>query len=287
MGGLGLLAIAGWLVADRASHPPRVFRAAELQTYPFAGVAEEVQFASRDGTHLRGWFLPGHGHTGWTVILLHGYGQSRTAMLPHAAYLHGAGHNVLLFDLRGSGQSGGDRVTFGMLEPLDVLGAVDAVLRRPEVDPSRLAVQGVSMGAAQAILSLAVDWRLRAAIAESAFSSLDEMIARNFRQYIGLPAFPFATALTFVIERRAGGRAGDVHPEAAVRRFRDRALFVIDDENDRLNPHHSGQRLYTAASGPKEYWRVPGAGHAGAYAADPAEYARRVLAFYARHEGTE
>lgn len=284
LGGIGLLGGAGWLGADRASRPLRAFDAAALQTYPFAAVTQEVRFSSGDGTPLAGWFVPGNGRAGGTVILLHGYGQSRTALLPHAAYLHAAGYNVLLFDFRGSGQSGGRMVTFGIREPLDVRGAVDYLLRRRDIDPARLAVQGVSMGASIAILTMAGDPRLRLAVAEGAFTSLGAMIARNFHQYIGLPAFPFAAAITFVMERRAGGSAATVQPEAAVRRFGSRALLLIDVQHDDVNPPHSGRRLYAAASGPKEYWLVANARHACAFASDPDEYARRVLTFYAQQE---
>jgi alpha-beta hydrolase superfamily lysophospholipase len=283
LGGVGLAGGVGWLGTGRAGHPARAFNAAALKDFPFAAVTQEVHFPSGDGTPLAGWFVPSRIGAGGTVILLHGYGQSRTAMLPHAAYLHAAGYNVLLLDFRASGRSGGRLVTFGMREPLDVRGAVNYLLQRSDIDPARLAVQGVSLGASIAILAMADDPRLCLAVCESAFTSLNDMIARNFRQYIRLPAFPFAAAITFVMERRAGGSATAVQPEAAVRRLGSRAILLIDAEHDTVNPPDSGPRLRAAASGPAEYWLVADADHAGAFAADPAEYARRVLAFYAQH----
>jgi uncharacterized protein len=280
---VSLVAIVGWYGADRAIHPPREHDTGALQGYAFAAATQTVSFASRDGTPLAGWFVPGSGREGGTVILLHGYGQAGADMLPHAAYLHRAGYNVLLLDFRDSGQSGGAAVTFGMKEPLDVLGAVDYLVGRPDVDRRRIAVQGVSLGAVNGILAMADDPRIKAGVAESAFAALDGMIARNFQHYIGLPSFPFAPAIVAVMERRVGGSATAVDPLAAVRRLGPRALFVIDDQQDDLNPPQSGEQLYAAASGPRQFWLVPGAGHGGAFAADPAAYARRVLAFYQQH----
>lgn len=273
----------GWFGADRAMHPPREHNTMALQRYTFAGITQKVSFPSRDGTPLAGWFVPGGRRASGTVILLHGYGQARVDMLPHAAYLHSAGYNVLLFDFRGSGQSGGTAVTFGINEPLDVLGAVDYLATRRDVDMRRVAVQGVSLGAVDGILAMADDQRIKTAVAESAFTSLDGMIARNFQHYIGLPAFPFAPAIVAVMERRVGGSATAVQPLAAVRRLGPRPLMIIEDQNDDINPPHSGEQLYAVAAGPKALWLVAGAGHAGAYAVDPAGYAHRVLAFYRDH----
>ena len=57
-------AIVGWYGADRAMHPAREHDAAALQGYAFAAVTQTVSFASRDGTPLAGWFVPGAGHGG-------------------------------------------------------------------------------------------------------------------------------------------------------------------------------------------------------------------------------
>ena len=278
--GLLLVGLVGWAGAERAIHPPRQRAGSPPAGFPGA---DAVRFPSRDGVPLAGWFLPGRGRAAGSVVLLRGYGQSRADLLPHAGYLHRAGYNVLLLDFRGTGDSGGDLVTFGIKEPLDVLGAVDYLTGRPDVDASRIAVQGLSVGGAIGLLATARDPRLRAAVAESAFPDLDSMIDRNFRQYVGLPSFPFAPAIVLAMDRRVGGNASAVRPVEAVRALGDRAVFLIDDGADQLNPPDAGTRLYAAASGPKELWRIPGAGHAGGYFADPAAYAARVLAFYARY----
>jgi hypothetical protein len=278
-----LVTSVGWYAVNRAMHPAREHDSAALRHFSFAAVTQTVSFASRDGTLLAGWFVPGAGRASGTVIVLHGYGQVRADMLPHAAYLHGAGYNVLLFDFRDGGLSGRAAVTFGIKEPLDVLGAVDYLVGRPDVDPQRIAVQGISLGAVNGVLAMADDPRIKAGVVESAFVSLDSMIAHTFQHYIGLPSFPFANAIVAIMQRWVGGSATAVHALAAARRLGARALFVIDNQNDDINPPRSGQQIYAAASGPREFWLVPGTGHAGAFAADPTTYAQRLLAFYRGH----
>jgi len=62
--------------------------------------------------------------------MVHGKGTDRQAgpgdgNLAIAAPLVRAGYTVLVFDLRGSGESGGERFTLGAHEVRDVEGALD------------------------------------------------------------------------------------------------------------------------------------------------------------------
>jgi fermentation-respiration switch protein FrsA (DUF1100 family) len=277
-----LLVAAVELGAERAIHPERQDATAGLAAYPFAAMTQSVRFPSADGTPLAGWFISGQPR-GATIILLPGYGQSRADMLPQAAYLHQAGYNVLLFDFRGTGESGGAAFTFGIKEPLDVRGAVAYLESRRDIDHNRIAVQGVSVGASIGLLAAAGEPRLRAAVAESAFDDLQAMIASDFHRYSGLPAFPFATITVAVMQPRLGGSVDSVRPVDAVARLGDRPVFIISDGQDQVLPPGSGRQLYAAASGPKQLWLVPTAPHAAGYLAEPTEYARRVLAFYGQY----
>jgi uncharacterized protein len=58
------------------------------------GVAyREVEFPSADGVDLSGWYLPST--NGAAVVLLHGSGSTRSAVLDHAVVLAGHGYGVL------------------------------------------------------------------------------------------------------------------------------------------------------------------------------------------------
>lgn len=279
-----VLVVMGWIGSERAIHPKRTTPKHSLSDYSFARITQDVRFPSGDGTPLAGWFVPGGG-AGLlpTVILLHGYGPARQELLPHADYLHRAGYNVLLFDFRGRGQSGGGEVTIGAREPLDVRGAIEYVLTRPDVDPAHIALQGVSLGASSGILEMQHDSRVAAIVSESAFTDLDGVIARSFENFIGLPPFPFAPVTVLITELRLRANASDIRPLDAIRKIGSRPALFIDDGRDTDIPAHSGQRLYAAAPGPKELWLIPNATHAGGYAALPQEYQRRVLAFYLQY----
>lgn len=274
----------GWVGSERAIHPKPITEAHDLPEYPFAARTETVHFPSLDGTPLDGWLVPSDLPRAAAVVLLHGYGNSKPQLLPQAAYLHRAGYHVLLIDFRNRGQSGGGAVTVGAMEPHDVRGAVSYLLTRPEVIAERIAVQGVSLGAAAAILAASADTRITAVVAESAFTDLAGAIRRSFEHFIGLPPFPFAPVTVRIVEWRLGARAANVRPLQEIRTLH-RPVLIIDDLEDRIVPPESGEQLYAAAPGPKELWWVPAARHAGAFEADPAEYERITLDFYARYLG--
>ena len=60
--------------------------------------------------------------------------------------LHDAGYSVLLFDLRSSGESEGDAVTFGFRERGDVQGAVRYLKERWDADGENVGALGLSHG---------------------------------------------------------------------------------------------------------------------------------------------
>ncbi|HUJ74046.1 MAG TPA: alpha/beta hydrolase, partial [bacterium] len=93
---------------------------------------EDVSFPSRvDSVRLTGWFISGAGRD--VVIIVHGGFQARVDntvdTLPLAAALEQRGFSLLLFDLRGRGDSAGTGRSLSNIER-DVGGAVDYVLGR-------------------------------------------------------------------------------------------------------------------------------------------------------------
>ena len=118
------------------------------------------------GVALAGWYVPGSNGAG--VILRHGSGSERSATVDQAAVLARHGYAVLLVDARGHGRSAGRAMDLGWYGDLDTVAAVDFLVAQPGVDPARIGIVGLSMGAEEAIGAAAVDPRLGAVVAEGA-----------------------------------------------------------------------------------------------------------------------
>ena len=268
----------GFVGMQRALHPHDSKEQHSLSEYAFT--AETVAFASRDGTPLKGWFVRAGLQPGPTIVLLNGYGASRSTSLPFASFLHDAGYHVLLFDFRHTGESGGDAVSLGAYEVGDALGALDYLANRAEVDQRRIGLEGVSMGAAVAILTAARDPRAIGVVAEAPFPDVLSIISTEYEHTVHLPAFPFAPVTIALADLRLRTRIENISPLREIAGLGQRPLFLISDGADQQIPPANQQRLFESAPGPKQLWLADGATHAHGHTVQRAEYEPRVLAFW-------
>ncbi len=242
------------------------------------GVAfEDVTFLSADGVRLEGWYLGG-GERGVSVACAHGLFRSRHELLERAAWLRRTGFNVLLFDLRRHGKSGGERISLGYKERLDLEGAVVFLAERAPGD--RLVLFGVSMGAAASLLAAAADSDVAAVVADSSFLSLEHTVAHHLKLFWGLPQFPLADELVFFVEQLAGFRAEDLDVEKAVKQIGMRPILFIAGGSDRRMPVEMQRRLFQAAGSPlSRFVVIEDAAHGGGYRRDPEAYKKALLGF--------
>jgi fermentation-respiration switch protein FrsA (DUF1100 family) len=217
------------------------------------------------------------------VILIHGLGGNRAQLLDDAAMLVEDGYGALLIDLRNSGSSEGSLTTMGYLEVLDIGGALAFLLAQPEDVPEHVGLLGHSMGGATALLAAARYPEIRAVIAESTFTSVEDNVSDSFKALTGLPPFPFAPLVVWFGEREAGLEISQVSPLDRIKAISPRAVLIVHGELDELIPVKNAHQLYSAAGEPKELYVIPSAGHSGLPQAQPAEYRRRVVGFFDRY----
>jgi uncharacterized protein len=281
---LALLAAMGWLgvgfvAAERLTVPQRRFDAA-LHPGTFGASHRDVTLTTRDGIELAAWHLPVPGSDA-AVVMVHGHEASRTwefgRRFPElAATLQANGYHVVMLDLRGHGASGGERFSFGHLERLDVMAAVDLLVAEG-VPPGSVGVLGVSMGAASVIGAAADDPRVGALWADSGYADVLPVLEARWPAASGLPmVFLYGTRLAHRL--RHGFDLGGVRPEVEIARVAPRPVQLVHGTADTTVPYEHGLRL-AAASG-ADLWTLPGVGHAGGYVTDPVAYAARVVEFF-------
>lgn len=276
-----LLAYPVYLIASsifysyRLTHPRGRFAMRRVTPADAGMEYETVEFPSRDGLVLFGWFMPGT-HRG-TIILVHGHGSKGIAMIYHASALVAKGYSVLSYDQRAHGSSDGDICTAGWLESEDLLGAVDYLKSRPDVDPERIGVLGLSMGGRAALLAAARDESLRAVVAEGVSAiKLSDHGGRpdSLRRWVNYPAnWLHYQCLSFM--------NGVVPAEgilATIGNISPRPILLIT--SDKGSDHHFARLFFNAANEPKELWEVPKARHAEAYFQDAKTYQKRIVDFF-------
>jgi pimeloyl-ACP methyl ester carboxylesterase len=257
---------------------------------------EDLSFNSTDGTPLKGWYIPASAPSEKTVVLAHGHGgQMGDVMWRWAPFLHKAGYNVVCFDFRNSGGSGGDKTTMGFEERRDL----DAAITQAQLKGGKhIAVMGLSMGAATALTQAVTDKRIEAVVSDCSFDTIQHAVeSRTAKATFDVGPFkglhiPFtkwsSEAVVKASERMTGhtegsqdGSLSSNDPIHAMSKLQDRPVFLIHGQAD--DDTLPGNTVNLAKADPNaELWLVPGAKHGESYQTDKKTYQAKVLDFLKR-----
>lgn len=269
-----LLSYAGaWCTVHPITLPVRLTR--QLAKHSPA----DVSFASADGTPLSGWWFQTPQAVG-TIVLCHGAFENRMAMADCVPRLLEEHLNVLAFDFRARGRSGGSQSTLGKLEAEDVLGAVRWIRDRPEAADLPVGAMGFSQGAAAVLMAAARSREIDAVVADSGYASLDRAIDRHLRFFFG----PFRGNLGLLVEafgrRMVDFRPESVRPVDVIGEIAPRPILLIHGTRDWMIAPDNSVDLHRAAGEHCSLWLAPKARHTKARKRAPREYWSRVLAFW-------
>lgn len=255
---------------------------------PAQGPAAGVALTTTDGTRIAGWYVPAArpiGPTGPTVVLAHGHGSNKSGMLAFAQPLHND-YNLVLFDFRNHGQSGGGETTVGVLEQSDLVAVLDWLAATKH--PSGIALLGVSMGGATAVNVAAKDARVNALIIDSTHATLANALQARLER-AGYPlALPGAWSILLGGLIRTGLDMSEVDPVQVIGRYGARPLLIIVGGRDVEIGAGDAEALARAAEagGSRVELRTcADAGHGAPIEACAAEYADWVLSFLAQALG--
>ena len=257
--------------------------AGDLTTCPQPLPAAGDELVASDGVRLAGWYVPagtGIGAGGPTIVLAHGHGMNKSAMLEVAALLHDD-YNLVLFDFRNHGQSQPSATTVGLLERLDLRAVIDWLEARKQ--PSSIGVLGVSMGGAAAINEAVADDRVTALVLDSTHGTLANAIAARLDRQ-GYPlSLPGAWAVLFGGLVRTGQDMSSADPVQVAERYGDRPLLVISAGRDDSLGHDDAQEIAAAAragGSAVELETCADAGHAASLEVCADDYRNWVLGFF-------
>lgn len=262
---LGLAAAGGawWLdrVANAVVRPtPRL----PERSVSESGLAHEDLVVPGAGHALAGWLVRAERAAvpdSPLVLMAHGWGANYGTVLRLAEPLVHAGHDVLLFDMRGHGRN--QEVPFVTVRHLrdDVMAVVSYAERRFPGRP--LVLVGHSFGGAASVLAAAEGARV-AGIVLIATPSDVLRITAEFLSQKGLPGSLMVTVLRPFWWWRLGGT---FRPHAVLRRMREVRvpILIVQPENDARVGRAHAERLSQAAGVP--YHLVPGREHTDVLAA--------------------
>ena len=170
-------AVAGTLLYSLVK--PEV-RGADLRDSDLFSKPELITVQAAGGKPRDGWFFPGL-TTSPTIILCHGYQGHKGDIITMVSSLQKDRFNVFVFDFSGHGRAPG-ATTLGPGETKELLAAIDVILKRTDVDQTRVGVWGFDMGAYAALSAALADPRVKAVAADSVYDqprTFFELLARR------------------------------------------------------------------------------------------------------------
>ncbi len=222
---------------------------------------------------LVGWVADRKGSCG-SIVLLHGRGANRLALVERAKLLFDAGYSIVLFDLSGHGESGGAIQGFGYTDGQDAARII--AFARQRFPGERLGAVGSSLGAA-AFVFAAQQAPADAYVLEQLYASLRETTAwrmpfhfwRGFQADVLLAQMPL----------RLGLSADNAKPVDRLGKIGE-PLMLLAGSIDPFIDRGQVLALQNAAVGSELVW-FEGAGHVDLLRYDQPRYRDAVLPFLA------
>ena len=246
---------------------------------------QDMYITSIDQLKLHASYIHAENESHQYAIIIHGIWDNHESNGVYAKHYLEKGINVLLPDLRGFGKSEGKYIGYGFDDRLDIMEWIYWLIKR---DPeAKILIHGMSMGAATTLMTTGekLPQNVKAAIADSSYSTLREQFAATYKSFKGsfIPV-PIALALARVITLiRSGFDINEVNPIKAVANSSTPTLFIHGDDDTFIDPHMCS-RLYEAASCPKQYCMILGAGHIESVVKDPENYWKKISEFLSKTE---
>jgi pimeloyl-ACP methyl ester carboxylesterase len=212
-----------------------------------------------------------------TVVLFHGYSQSKDSLLSAAAQFQALGYSCYVVDFRGSGDSSESYTTIGVHEARDVAAVVAAI---EHCEP--IVLYGVSMGAAAILRALAHEGvEVDAAILDAPFDRMLTTVRNRF-EIMDLPAFPSAELLVFW-GGRSFGFSGFEHDPVEYAALVSTPTLILHGSEDRFARPAEVSAVFDALAGAKQIARFEGVGHEQIAVVRAGEWRDQVAPFLHEH----
>ncbi len=219
--------------------------------------AEDVWFESSDGVELHGWWMPRPRARG-TILYFHGNSGNIAHQIGIFRHLRRLRVNIFAFDYRGYGRSSGQPSERGLYR--DARAAWGLLTGELAQAPGSIVLFGHSLGGAVAV-DAARDCAAAGLIVQSTFTQMRDEVKAI------MPTLPLHLAARN--QFRSIEKIGEVTMPK---------LF-IHGTADGTVPSRLGERLFEAATPPKELYLVARAGHNDVHRHGGARYLRRLARF--------
>ena len=252
----------------------------------------DEKWKNSDGTHSVGWFLT-QGKAAPAVIMTHGYGSNRSDLLTLGVELYKSGFHVLMYDMRGHGESPVSWSGLGTYEKDDLFSAITFLkeMKTPsggDLVDGRVGLFGVDLGGYVSLAASAENPLVKAVAVDSVYPDVTQFINHRLRSITG-EGSPIASSLTeskwtkdlmtmttqmYLLRREDASSAVDSVSASAGRRF-----FFITGKDSSLQASMT-RDLHNQTNGSKQLVEVDKTRQERLYTEESASYDALVSQFF-------
>ncbi|MGL4851480.1 MAG: alpha/beta hydrolase [Phocaeicola sp.] len=237
-----------------------------------------------DGVKMHAFYIKAGKPTSKTALIVHGYTDNAIRMMM-IGYLYNKdlGYNILLPDLRYTGQSEGEAIQMGWLDRKDIMQWM-GVTHQIYGDSTQMVIHGISMGAATTMMvsGETLPAYVKCFVADCGYTSVWDQFKKELKEDFGLPAFPLMYTASWLCKWKYGWSFKEASALNQVAKCERPILFIHGDKDDYV-PTSMAYELYEKKQEPKELWIVPGADHANSYKYQQESYTDKVKLFTSKY----
>ena len=243
----------------------------------------EVSLASKHGYTINGTYIRCEGDSKNTIILLHDFNGSRWSVMKYADIYLSKGFNILIYDAKGHGESGGTNSTLGYDEKDDLDLMVDYIVAGNK--HGTIGVYGQGLGGFTALLHSELNKeskKVRFYIIDSSFSDVQSYLTLKANKEYNLknpllvkPLIFYANVVNFYKSKFILSKTSITD---ALKDISTPMLF-IHGKNDPDIPSSMTSTLYKAKKDIKQLYLPNSNKHCNSYNDNTEEYRKKVLDF--------
>ncbi|MEG1311802.1 MAG: alpha/beta hydrolase [Romboutsia sp.] len=250
-----------------------------LENYKYEDIFIE---SLNNGYDVETKFIKSNIETQNTIILVHGIESYYYEYLEKAFEYLENGYNVVIYNQRHTGNTGGDDYTFGLYERFDL----DSVAKfiKEKYPQGKLGAHGYSMGAATVLMHSGINEENKYVdfyIVDSPYHEMDDAIRLGIEAE-NIPLLPVGYAKlmgNLYTQMKSGFSYKDVKPYEEVQNITS-PMFLIHGKEDKVCAPESSQIVYdNIPHNKKEIWLIDGVQHVNGYDILGDEYFNRIYRF--------
>lgn len=242
---------------------------------------QDAAISSPFGYTIKAVLVEPH-QTNCYMIITHGVTENKVNSVKYMNLFLKRGFNVLIYDHRRHGESGGKTTSFGHYEKFDLKAVVDW-LKKEKGPDLHLGIHGESMGAAAMLLYAGMlDDGADFYIADCPFSDFRELLRYQLKKELKLPSGLFLSIGNLFLRFRDKYSIADISPISVIDRIHHPILFIHSQKDDYILPSMT-EKLFSRKRGPKMLYMAENGLHAQSFNENQERYEQAIDEFLQKY----